>query len=166
MIRRCGELVYCPASIEVLGVRPYLGRLIAPSDDVTPRTLSGFIITYRYWHRRFDGNAAVVGTALEGHRRTDDCDRRLAADIRRSQNTVPDRRGFAACRWRCRRKYFRQCTTARGVNRTTTLGGRRAAVMLIVGRLRRDAGITRAAEALTGVWQRYLARNWSAITSP
>ena len=155
-----GELV-SGSFYEVLGVRPYLGRLIAPSDDVTPGAHPVVVLSYRYWQRRFDGNAAVVGTTLRitGVPMTvigvsppgfDGLDPGQAIDLRVPLAMQAEVRGGPP---------------RAGATRTTTLGDRRAADMLIVGRLRRDAGITRAAEALTGVWQRYLAESGPPSTS-
>ena len=47
---------------EVLGVKPELGRLLAPGDERlnTP----GAVISYPYWQRRFGGNPGVVGKAI------------------------------------------------------------------------------------------------------
>jgi predicted permease len=63
-----GELV-SGRYFEVLGVRPHLGRLLAPSDDVAPGAHPVVVLSYRYWRSRFGGDPAVVGTALHlgGH---------------------------------------------------------------------------------------------------
>jgi predicted permease len=63
-----GELV-SGGYFEVLGVRPHLGRLLAPSDDVAAGAHPVVVLSYRYWRRRFGGDPAVVGTALHlgGH---------------------------------------------------------------------------------------------------
>jgi predicted permease len=58
-----GELV-SGGYFEVLGVKPHLGRLLAPSDDVTPGAHPVVVLSHRYWQRRFGGDPAVVGTAL------------------------------------------------------------------------------------------------------
>ncbi len=46
-----------------MGVRPVLGRLIAPSDD--PLGCSGVVdLSYAFWQRRYAGSALVVGKTL------------------------------------------------------------------------------------------------------
>jgi macrolide transport system ATP-binding/permease protein len=57
---------------EVLGVRAALGRLLSPSDDVTPGAHPVAVISHRLWQGRFNGEAGVVGrdVLLNGHRFT------------------------------------------------------------------------------------------------
>ena len=57
---------------EVLGVRPALGRLLAPSDDVTPGAHPVTVLGHAFWRRRFDARPEVIGTEvlLSGHRFT------------------------------------------------------------------------------------------------
>jgi predicted permease len=57
---------------EVLGVRPQIGRLLSPSDDVTPGAHPVVVISYRLWQGRFNGDPAIVGrdVLLNGHRFT------------------------------------------------------------------------------------------------
>jgi predicted permease len=54
---------------DVLGVRPALGRLLAPSDDVTPGAHPVVAISHDFWQTRFGGRADVVGREirLNGH---------------------------------------------------------------------------------------------------
>ena len=49
---------------DVLGVRPALGRLLGPADDVTPGAHPVAVISYGYWQQRFGGDQRVVGQAL------------------------------------------------------------------------------------------------------
>jgi predicted permease len=58
-----GELV-SGSFFEVLGVRPHLGRLLNPSDDLTPGAHPVVVLSYRYWQRRFGGDPSVVGSTL------------------------------------------------------------------------------------------------------
>jgi predicted permease len=44
-----------------LGLQPALGRLLVPSDDVTPGAHPVAVISYDYWSRRFGRDAAVIG---------------------------------------------------------------------------------------------------------
>ncbi len=46
---------------ETLGVRPALGRLIAPDDDRAPGAHPVAVISHRCFERRFGGDPAVVG---------------------------------------------------------------------------------------------------------
>ncbi len=54
---------------QVLGVQPALGRLLSPSDDVTPGAHPVVVIAYDFWRSRFAGRADVVGREirLNGH---------------------------------------------------------------------------------------------------
>ena len=51
-----------------LGVSPYAGRLLAPSDDLTPGAHPVAVISHAFWTRRFGGDPAIVGGwfTLEG----------------------------------------------------------------------------------------------------
>jgi putative ABC transport system permease protein len=57
---------------DVLGVRPALGRLLAPADDVTPGAHPVMVLGHGFWQRRFNGRPDVVGTEvlLNRHRFT------------------------------------------------------------------------------------------------
>jgi len=46
---------------QMLGLRPYLGRLILPSEGNTPGGDPVVVISYRYWQARFHGDPGVVG---------------------------------------------------------------------------------------------------------
>jgi predicted permease len=46
---------------EVLGIRPAIGRLLTPQDDVTPGGHPVAVISYAYWQQRFGGNPSIVG---------------------------------------------------------------------------------------------------------
>ena len=45
---------------DALGVQPYLGRLIHPSDEHA----SNIVLTYAYWHTHFQDDRSVVGRVL------------------------------------------------------------------------------------------------------
>jgi len=49
---------------DVLGVRPFLGRLLQPSDDVTPGGHPVVVLAHALWTRRFGADPAVVGTTI------------------------------------------------------------------------------------------------------
>jgi len=66
-----GELVngdYFP----LLGLRAQVGRLLGPSDDVTPGGHPVVVLSYDYWHREFNGDPSAVGRTmrLSGHQYT------------------------------------------------------------------------------------------------
>ena len=45
---------------DVLGVRPRLGRLIAPDDDRNPGAHPVVVISHAFWQRRFNGDSSVL----------------------------------------------------------------------------------------------------------
>jgi predicted permease len=45
---------------DALGIQPYLGRLIHPSDEHSP----DIVLTYAYWHSHFQDDRSVVGRVL------------------------------------------------------------------------------------------------------
>jgi predicted permease len=51
----------------VLGMKPYAGRLIAPSDDVRGGPPSGWpaVLSYGFWNTRFDADPSVIGKQME-----------------------------------------------------------------------------------------------------
>ncbi|MGH9160566.1 MAG: FtsX-like permease family protein, partial [Vicinamibacteraceae bacterium] len=53
-----------------LGIRPALGRLIAPSDDVEPGNHAVAVLSHAFWMRRFAGDPSIVGRGftLDGRR--------------------------------------------------------------------------------------------------
>jgi predicted permease len=54
---------------QMLGIRPYLGRFILPSEGNTPGTDPVVVLSYRYWQTRFGGDPSVLGKAAyaNGH---------------------------------------------------------------------------------------------------
>jgi predicted permease len=48
----------------MLGVRPHLGRMVAPEDHVAPGAHPVVVLGYAYWQQSFAGDPAAVGTAL------------------------------------------------------------------------------------------------------
>jgi predicted permease len=48
----------------IFGLQPALGRLIAPSDDVTPGAHPVAVISYDYWTRRFARSPDVLGRSF------------------------------------------------------------------------------------------------------
>ncbi len=49
---------------DVLGVKPHLGRLIAPADDRNPGAHPVIVISHAFWQRRFNGDPAVIDRPL------------------------------------------------------------------------------------------------------
>jgi putative ABC transport system permease protein len=54
---------------DVLGVKPAVGRLLTPEDDVTPGAHPLVVLGYSYWSRRFGARPDVVGETVlvNGH---------------------------------------------------------------------------------------------------
>src|SRR4051812_940663 len=51
-------------AFSVLGVGPAVGRLLTPSDDVTPGAHPVAVVSHSFWRRRFGSDASVVGSAF------------------------------------------------------------------------------------------------------
>ena len=58
-----GELV-SGSYFDVLGVKPHLGRLLSPDDDVTPGAHPVVVLSYGYWQRRCGADPRIVGRTL------------------------------------------------------------------------------------------------------
>ena len=54
---------------QMLGIRPYLGRFILPSEGNAPGGDPVVVLSYRYWQTRFRGDPSVLGKTayLNGH---------------------------------------------------------------------------------------------------
>ncbi len=48
----------------LLGVQPTAGRLLSPSDD-RPGAPNVAVMSYAYWHRRYNNDSSIVGRTLE-----------------------------------------------------------------------------------------------------
>jgi len=48
----------------VLGVQPTVGRLLSPGDD-RPGAPEVAVMSYAYWHRRYNNDSSIVGRTLE-----------------------------------------------------------------------------------------------------
>jgi putative ABC transport system permease protein len=55
------------SAFEVLGVKPYLGRLLTSSDDVRGGPSLGWpaVLSYGLWYERFGGDPQIIGKQLE-----------------------------------------------------------------------------------------------------
>jgi predicted permease len=49
----------------VLGVHPYLGRFFGPSDERGPNSAPYLVLTYAYWHSRFQDDPGVIGRTVQ-----------------------------------------------------------------------------------------------------
>lgn len=49
---------------QVLGVNPWLGRLLTQDDDRTPGAHPVAVISYRFWERRFGKDPSIVGKTI------------------------------------------------------------------------------------------------------
>jgi putative ABC transport system permease protein len=54
---------------QTLGVKPLLGRLLTPADDVRGCAAPGVVLSYGFWQREFGGGISAIGRSLqlEGH---------------------------------------------------------------------------------------------------
>ena len=50
-------------TLQVLGVRPILGRLFTRQDDL-PGAAQTVVLTYSYWQKNFDGASSVIGSSI------------------------------------------------------------------------------------------------------
>ena len=48
-----------------LGIKPYLGRFIHASDEHGKNSVPYVVLSYAYWHSRFNGNPAAVGSTVK-----------------------------------------------------------------------------------------------------
>jgi predicted permease len=53
---------------DVLAVKPFLGRFFHASDDRGPDSNPYVVLSYAYWQNKFQGDASVVGRAIELNR--------------------------------------------------------------------------------------------------
>jgi predicted permease len=49
---------------QVLGVKPWAGRLMTQDDDLTPRSHPVAVISYAFWERRFGKDPSIVGKTV------------------------------------------------------------------------------------------------------
>ncbi|HVH69802.1 MAG TPA: ABC transporter permease, partial [Candidatus Dormibacteraeota bacterium] len=61
--RATGEMV-SGNYFEVLGVRPWIGRLFTYQDDLTPGAHPVAVLSYGYWQTRFGGDASIIGKQI------------------------------------------------------------------------------------------------------
>jgi len=53
---------------DVLGIHPYLGRFFHPSDEQGMNSAPYIVLSYAYWHSRFQGDRGVVGRVVRVNR--------------------------------------------------------------------------------------------------
>lgn len=51
-------------AFSVLGIRPAVGRLLRPADDLSPGAHAVAVVSHSFWRRRFQGDPSVVGTTF------------------------------------------------------------------------------------------------------
>jgi predicted permease len=49
---------------DVMGVKPILGRSFLPEEDVTPNAHPVVVLSYSFWQRRFNTDAAILGNPI------------------------------------------------------------------------------------------------------
>ena len=55
---------FTPSVFKTLGVKPVLGRVLADDENPIDTPAPVFLISYRFWQRRFNGNPNVIGQTL------------------------------------------------------------------------------------------------------
>jgi MacB-like periplasmic core domain len=50
---------------DVLGIQPYLGRVIHAADERGPNSAPDIVLTYAYWHSHFQDDRGVVGRTVQ-----------------------------------------------------------------------------------------------------
>ena len=50
---------------DVLGIQPYLGRVIHAADEKGPNSAPYIVLTYAYWHSHFQDDRGVVGRTVQ-----------------------------------------------------------------------------------------------------
>jgi predicted permease len=50
---------------DALGIQPYLGRFMHPSDEHGPNSAPYIVLTYAYWHSNFQDDRGVVGRTVQ-----------------------------------------------------------------------------------------------------
>ena len=50
---------------DVLGIQPYLGRVIHAADEQGPNSAPYIVLTYAYWHSHFQDDRGVVGRTVQ-----------------------------------------------------------------------------------------------------
>src|SRR5882672_10613453 len=50
---------------DVLGIQPYLGRVFHPSDEHGANSAPYIVLSYGYWHTRFQDDRSVVGRTVQ-----------------------------------------------------------------------------------------------------
>ena len=50
---------------DVLGVQPLLGRFFHPADAQGPNSMPYVVLSYAYWHARFNADPSIVGRTIE-----------------------------------------------------------------------------------------------------
>jgi hypothetical protein len=68
---RVSSVAVSSTLFDVLGFRPYAGRLIAPQDNLEQNRPTIAVLGYDFWVRRFGGDRGIVGKTIdiEGYRR-------------------------------------------------------------------------------------------------
>src|SRR5690348_9483663 len=55
---------FTPSVFKTLGVKPILGRVLAEDENPVDEPAPVFLISQRFWQRRFNGNPNVIGQTL------------------------------------------------------------------------------------------------------
>jgi predicted permease len=63
-----GELV-CGNLFDVLGLKPSLGRLFTPQDNITPGAHSLVVLAHHFWSSEFNSDPSIIGRQIELNQR-------------------------------------------------------------------------------------------------
>ena len=129
---------------EVLGVRPFLGRLLAPADNETEGAHAVLVLSYGYWKRRFASDPAAPGKTLVVH------DREYSVIGVTPPGFFGERRGNAPAMW------APLAMQAQLMRRPSLLEKRDTSFLGIIARLEPDVSLQQAAAATHLLWQQIL----------
>ncbi len=64
-VRQSWDIEASENYFDVLGVKPYLGRLFHTSDAHGPNSMPYVVLSYSYWRSHFNGDSSIVGKSIE-----------------------------------------------------------------------------------------------------
>jgi predicted permease len=68
-VRQSWDIEASENYFDVLGVKPYLGRLFHTSDGHGPNSMPYVVLSYAYWRSHFNGDRSIVGKSIELNKR-------------------------------------------------------------------------------------------------
>jgi macrolide transport system ATP-binding/permease protein len=127
----------------MLGLKPFLGRLILPSEGRTPGADPVIVLGYDYWRDRFGGDRGVVGksVSVDGHAFTIVG---VAPESFHGLNSVLDMQAYMPM----------GMATVEGYFKNDFMADRNARSFIVFGRLKRGVGLQRAKATLNVIAHR------------